>query len=135
MSGLTIGRLAKACGVGVETVRFYERKGLVKIPRQKNGSFRVYPEGDVNKILFIKRAQDLGFTLAEIAQLMELNYTKGGACAELENHVQEKLDAINAKIKSLKLMAKQLVKLKDACHKGAKEIQECQVSDCFNGRC
>ena len=71
-TNLTIAGVAKAAGVGVETVRYYERRGLVPQPRRSLGSFRHYQADHVRRIRFIKRAQDLGFTLQEIASLLRL---------------------------------------------------------------
>src|SRR5688572_29515342 len=69
---LTIAGVARAAGVGVETVRYYERRGLVSQPKRGLGSFRHYQPGHIHRIRFIKRAQDLGFTLQEIASLLKL---------------------------------------------------------------
>ncbi|WP_040768411.1 MerR family transcriptional regulator, partial [Novipirellula maiorica] len=66
MAGFTIGKVAKASGVGVETIRFYQRSGLINEPTPIRTSFREYPAATVDRIRFIKRAQNLGFTLAEI---------------------------------------------------------------------
>ena len=70
--GLTIGSLAKAAGVNVETVRYYQRLGLIEEPRKPTGGQRSYPESTVAKLAFIRRAQQLGFTLAEIGELARL---------------------------------------------------------------
>lgn len=72
MEKITIGKLAEMAGVGVETVRFYQRKNLLREPKA-NGAFRTYNEEDAQRINFIKRAQDLGFTLNEVKELLELN--------------------------------------------------------------
>ena len=71
-SALTIGHLARAANVGIETVRYYQRKALLPIPEIKSGAFRFYPAQLVDRIRFIKRAQDLGFSLDEIATLLAL---------------------------------------------------------------
>jgi MerR family transcriptional regulator, copper efflux regulator len=72
MSTLTIGQVAKEAGVGVETLRYYEREGLVKEPPRRDSGYRQYPEDVVKRIHFIKRAQELGFSLKEIAELLAL---------------------------------------------------------------
>src|SRR6266568_3121827 len=72
MSTLTIGQVAKEAGVGVETLRYYEREGLVKEPPRRVSGYRQYPEDVVKRIHFIKRAQELGFSLKEIAELLAL---------------------------------------------------------------
>ncbi len=66
MNGLTIGRLAKQAGLGIETVRFYERQGLIDPPPRTDSNYRIYPEEEVNRLKFIKRAKDLGFTLKKL---------------------------------------------------------------------
>jgi len=71
MRGFTIGKVAKAAGVGVETIRFYEKKGLIEQPPSQ-GTYRTYPKTVVGRIRFVKRAQELGFTLAEIRELLSL---------------------------------------------------------------
>ncbi|GAB4287220.1 MAG: hypothetical protein Kow0092_40310 [Deferrisomatales bacterium] len=81
--GLTIGRVAEAAGVGVETVRFYERKGLIEQPEKPMFGRRTYPPETVGRIRFIRRAKDLGFTLREIAELLELRVDPGKSCAEV----------------------------------------------------
>ncbi len=72
MIRLTIGRLARAAGVHVETVRYYQRRGLISVPPRPTGSVRHYPQTAVGQLRFIKRAQDIGFSLAEIKQLLRL---------------------------------------------------------------
>ena len=67
---LTIGRLAQIADVGVETIRYYERRGLIRQPRATAGAFRVYPQDTIGRIHFIRRAKELGFTLSEIAELL-----------------------------------------------------------------
>ncbi len=71
-AGLTIGDVAGAAGVGVETIRYYERRGLVPQPRRTTGAYRRYGAGHVDRVRFIKRAQTLGFSLEEVATLLEL---------------------------------------------------------------
>jgi DNA-binding transcriptional MerR regulator len=66
MNGLTIGRLAKQVGLGIETVRFYERQGLIEPPPRTDSNYRIYPEEEVTRLKFIKRAKNLGFNLNEI---------------------------------------------------------------------
>ena len=70
MNGLTIGRLAKQAGLGIETVRFYERQGLIAPPPRTDSNYRIYPEEEVSRLKFIKRAKDLGFTLKEIKEVI-----------------------------------------------------------------
>lgn len=112
---LTIGRLAKAAGVNVETVRYYQRVGLVAEPVKPLEGFRVYPEDTVDRIRFIKRAQKLGFSLQDIAHLLELG---DGHCDDVREQAEAKLAKIEAQIKDLQAMRKTLKTLISQCNAG-----------------
>lgn len=131
----TIGKLAKDAGVGVETVRFYERKGLLKQPKSSRGSYRTYEDEDAKRIRFIKRAQELGFTLKEVIELLELNATPKATCEDLRVRTVAKLSEIDQKIKDLKKMKTSLKKIEDACAKSPKAVSCCRIADCFEGNC
>jgi MerR family mercuric resistance operon transcriptional regulator len=128
---LTIGALASDAGVNVETIRFYERKGLLNQPARHSSGYRQYPSEDSNRIRFIKRAQDLGFTLKEIAELLELNTDPGATCGDMRGQTERKLDEVEAKIKDLMRMKKSLKRLVDACGENKKAAQSCRILDCF----
>lgn len=129
---LTIGKLAKQSGVGVETVRFYEKKGLIQKPRRGlHGAFRTYSADDPMRIRFIKRAQDLGFTLREIKQLFDLNESKQGTCAEVKRRVDSKIEEVDAKISDLRKMKRSLQALSEACDQSKEAVACCRVMDCF----
>lgn len=130
MSNLTIGRLAEASGVGVETVRFYERKGLIQQPK-KQGSFRYYPEEYSARIRFIKRAQELGFTLKEVAELLELKIKSQTKCSAVLDKAQGKINEINEKISDLERMKKSLLKLADCCEDTSLPLSDCPILECF----
>src|SRR5258708_11178528 len=95
---LTIGRLARAAGVNVETVRYYQRRGLVAEPDRPLNSVRRYSEDSVKRIRFIKRAQDLGFTLAELANLLALE--DGRSCRETRELAGRKLAIVESRLRS-----------------------------------
>ena len=76
MGSLTIGQLAKAAGVGVETVRFYERGGLLPLPARRQSGYRQYSQDAVRRVRFIRRAKDLGFTLKEIGEVMKISESR-----------------------------------------------------------
>lgn len=130
---LTIGRLAKQAGVGVETIRFYEREGIIqRPPRRPSGAFRVYALDDALKIRFVKRAQNLGFTLKEVKQLLALNAGARATCAEVKRRADTKLAEISAKIADLKKMKRSLQALSEACGEGPVAVADCRkVADCF----
>jgi len=120
---LTIGRLAKAAEVNVETIRYYQRVGLVNEPVKPLEGFRVYPEETVNRIRFIKRAQKLGFSLQDIAHLLELG---DGHCDDVREQAEAKLAQIEAQIKDLQAMRKTLKKLITECSAG-NENDNCPI--------
>ena len=132
---LTIGKLAQSAGVNLETVRFYERKGLLKRPTSKRGAFRVYPFEYVSKIQFIKKAQEIGFTLNEIKELLVLDQNKKATCSDVASIARLKVSEVKEKINSLKLMEKSLNKIIKACEIGPNEKACCRVSDCFDSKC
>ncbi|HEX4757883.1 MAG TPA: Hg(II)-responsive transcriptional regulator [Terracidiphilus sp.] len=114
---LTIGILAKRGGVNVETIRYYQRRALLEEPTKPNGGFRRYPEEAVKRILFIKRAQTLGFTLEEIQGLLGLDELK--ACMETRGIAAHKLELIEQKIADLSKIRKALTRLVRSCDASA----------------
>jgi len=126
----TIGKLARASGVGVETVRFYERKGLVKRPPAQKG-YRTYAEEDARRIRFIKRAQELGFTLKQIKGLLELNAAPRSTCADVKRHTDAKLTEVEQKIRDLQQMKRSLRTLSSACGESKKAVANCRILNCF----
>ena len=126
MAGNTIGKLAQQAGVGVETVRFYQRRGLIQEPPTPAKGFREYPEENVDRILFIRGAKDLGFTLAEIGRLLELKVDPGKNCASVKAYALGKIALIDQKIRSLDGMRKQLARLTEACDNG-KRTSDCAI--------
>lgn len=127
---LTIGKLAKSAGVGVETVRFYERRGLLRRPA-KSGGFRVYDVEDPARIRFIKGAQDVGFSLAEAKELLELNSNPRGKCTDIRKAAERKLQEVERKIKDLNQMKRSLRALASACGTSERTAAECQLLSCF----
>ncbi|MCA9145473.1 MAG: Hg(II)-responsive transcriptional regulator [Planctomycetaceae bacterium] len=126
MNSLTIGQLAKIAGVGVETVRFYERKGLLAEPNRRPSGYRQYGEEVVNRLRFIKRAKELGFTLNEIKELLSLRLDPTTTCADVKERAEEKIDDIEAKIRTLRRMKNALVKVTKACS-GRGGTSECPI--------
>ncbi len=133
---MRIGEIAKATGVSVETIRFYERKGLIHQPaRPANGGFRTYPSDAVSRIRFVREAQDLGFSLGEINELLSLKSDPGTDCSSIRKRALIKRDEVNSKIKKLKALHKTLTALIDACPgKGA--VTFCSILNALeNGGC
>jgi MerR family mercuric resistance operon transcriptional regulator len=111
---LTIGAFAKAAGVNVETIRFYQRKGLLLEPEKPHGSIRRYGAADVTRVRFVKSAQRLGFSLDEIADLLKLE--DGTHCDEASSLAEHKLRDIQDKLADLHRMEAVLTQLVCACH-------------------
>ncbi len=112
---LTIGALAQAAGVGVETIRFYERKGLLPEPPRTPAGYRQYPGDTVDRVKFIRRAQGLGFALREISELLDLRVDEVAACGPVEAQAREKLEQVAGKIEVLRGMETALQRLVEAC--------------------
>ncbi|HTV54985.1 MAG TPA: MerR family DNA-binding protein [Terriglobia bacterium] len=115
MNALTIGKIAKGAGVGVETLRFYEREGLIKEPPRRDSGYREYPADTVDRVRFIRRAQALGFSLREIKDLMALRIERGGTCAQVKRRAETKIVDIEERIRSLQRINRVLQKLVSAC--------------------
>ncbi len=111
---LTIGAFAKASGVNVETIRFYQRRGLLPEPDKPYGSIRRYGAVDVIRVRFVKSAQRLGFSLDEIAELLKLD--DGAHCDEASRLAESKLQDVRKKIADLARMETVLSELVHACH-------------------
>jgi len=122
----TIGNLATLAGVGVETVRFYEREGLIAKPPRTESGYRQYPQEAVARVLFTKRAKELGFTLKEIKELLSLRVDPKTDCCEVIKRAKEKVADIKQKIADLEKMEGALKKLTAAC-KGKGPITECAI--------
>ena len=117
MSALTIGGLADEAGVNVETIRYYQRRGLMPEPDKPAHGYRRYDATTVKRVRFIKRAQALGFTLEEIGGLLELD--EALACAETRELASHKLEAIETKLADLAAMRRALMTLLRQCDAGA----------------
>ncbi len=115
MASLTIGQLAQRAGVGVETVRFYEREGLIPEPPRRPSGYRDYSPETVARIVFIRRAKDLGFTLKEINELLELRVRPRRNCAQVKQSAETKIAGIDGKITALRRMRRALKGLTRAC--------------------
>jgi len=120
---LTIGRLAKLVGVNTETVRYYQRIGLIDEPATPLGGFRKYSYKTAESIIFIKRAQRLGFSLQEIADLLKISEGKigEGNCAEVRIHAEKKRNKIDSQIRDLQALRDTLNQLISECNAGKNE--------------
>ena len=126
MKLMTIGNVSKQSGIGVETVRFYEKSGLINEPPRTESGYRQYPPNTVVRIQFIKRAKELGFTLKEIKELLNLRLDPMTSCDDVRQVAEEKLKNILAKIQSLQGIEKALGELIGACAVGGPD-GECPI--------
>ncbi len=122
-SSLTIGRLAKAASVNIETIRHYQRRGLINEPEKPLTGFRQYPIEIIERIRFIKRAQHLGFSLKEIQDLLLLGDEH---CSDVRSLAEEKRKNINAQVKGLLTVQSALDELIDAC-KTDSSLKQCAL--------
>jgi MerR family transcriptional regulator, copper efflux regulator len=123
---LTIGHLAKEAGINLETVRYYERQGLVPKPPRSASGYRMFPADTARRLRFIRRAQELGFTLREIRELLSLRVSPRTTSAEIRERAKAKIADIQSKIKSLEAMKNTLRKLTNSCA-GCGPIAECPI--------
>ena len=121
----TIGRLAKRAGVGIDTVRFYERRGLLPQPQRTASGYRLYSEDTINRIRFVRKAKQLGFTLDEIENLLELQ-DHGGRKSAVKAITTRKLEQIDAKIADLSRMRAVLETLAAECT-GKGSVSTCPI--------
>jgi MerR family mercuric resistance operon transcriptional regulator len=115
MDGFTIGELARQANVHVETLRYYERRGLIPKPHRTVSNYRVYSSENLRRVKFIKQAQGLGFSLKEIKKLLALRATPRARCADVRGYATHKIEDIDAKIRSLARMHRTLEKLIAEC--------------------
>lgn len=133
MNGMTIGQLAKKSGIGVESIRFYERCGLILQPERPSSGFRRYPEDVLARLQFIRGAKDLGFSLREIAELLALRRHPGDSCQAVRAQAETKVGEIDMKIRALRQMRGELMNLVDSCS-GRGLISACPILDSFEKR-
>ena len=126
MNTFTIGKVAKQAGLGVETIRFYERTGLLEEPPRDDSGYRQYPPEAVVKLRFIKKAKQLGFSLQEIGELFSLRQNQNATCGDVKMRAEEKINNIEEKIRALTRMKEALTEL--TCHcSGDGPVNECPI--------
>jgi MerR family mercuric resistance operon transcriptional regulator len=130
---MTIGKLANTSGVSVETIRFYERKGILQQP-ERIGTFRHYSTEYVSRIHFIKRSQELGFTLKEAKELMDLRISRNAKCSDVLSKTSEKISEITKKIEDLEKMKRSLKGLINCCEDSSLPLSDCRIFECFMKR-
>lgn len=132
--GMTIGRAARQAGVGVETIRFYERRGLIdQPPRPHNGGYRFYDDAVVERIRFIRQAQELGFSLHEIEELLSLRADPAADCADVRAQAVAKRKEVDGKIAQLRNIRAALDELIAICPGGG-ALKSCTIIDALSGQ-
>lgn|GEM_PF-230828 len=127
MNEMTISKAARKAGVGVETIRFYERRELIEQPRRPIGTgFRTYPVETVQRIQFIRQAQELGFSLREIQELLSLRADPAADCADVRQQALGKLEEVNHKVAQLEKIRSALEELIAACP-GSGALRVCSI--------
>jgi MerR family mercuric resistance operon transcriptional regulator len=129
MDGMTRGEVAEKAGVNPETLRYYERKDLIPKPPRSDGGFRLYDDSYVERLRFIRRAKDLGFTLAEIKDLLELRVDDEATCRDVKAQADEKIEEVEEKIRALQRIRNALTQLAAACEDSQGPTSECPILD------
>lgn len=133
MDGLTIGRVARSAGLAIDTVRYYEREGLLQKPARTSSGYRQYPADAVARLRFIRQAKELGFTLSEIRELLALKVAPGKSCAHVRARAEAKIADIEQRVAQLNRMKRALAKLAAACS-GRGPTSECPILDAMEAR-
>jgi MerR family mercuric resistance operon transcriptional regulator len=126
MTTLTIGKAARAAGVNVETIRFYERRGLIQQPPKPYDGYRLYAAETVSRIRFIRRAQEIGFSLREIEELLSLKADPAADCGDVRERARAKVAAVNDKIAELERVRAALHEVIAACP-GRGALRACSI--------
>ena len=126
MTLLNIGQVAKLTGVTVETVRFYEKQGLIAVPQRTNAGDRQYPLDTVKRVQFIQRAKEVGFTLKDIGELLALRQKPGTSCADIKLRATQKIGEVDQKIHDLNRIRDALERMVLKCS-GRGKLSECPI--------
>lgn len=126
---LTIGKLAAATGTNVETIRYYERAGLIPPPARTEGNYRSYRRDDVARLRFIRRTRDLGFSLEQIRALLSISGQREGDCGSVDAIATEHLFEVDRKIADLTALRRELADAVASCAGGS--VSECRILEAF----
>jgi len=128
---LRTGEVAARAGVNIQTLRYYERRGLIPEPERRASGYRNYPPHAVSIIRFIKRAQELGFTLTEVEELLRIRSNEAASCAEVRAAAQAKIEDIENRLKSLRAMKRALGILVSSC-RSERSVRECPILEALD---
>jgi MerR family mercuric resistance operon transcriptional regulator len=128
----TIGQVAKETGIGIETIRYYERMKLMPQPKRSSSGYRQYCPRCVQRLKFIKNAKELGFSLKEISSFLSLRVKDKSKCADVKKRTDYKIEEINEKIKRLQEIKCSLKRLSNKCINGNAPLSQCPILEEFN---
>ncbi len=128
MKQLKIGQVAKQSGLTVETVRYYEQRGLIPEPQRLDSGYRVYPESILTRLNFINRCKDLGFSLQEISELLSIQIDPDNSSALVKEQVEHKISLVKEKISELQKLQDSLEQLSGMCC-GEGSVSDCPIID------
>lgn len=129
MANLTIGKLSEATGVKVETIRYYERAGLIAAPARTPGNYRAYAIQDLERLRFIRRTRDLGFTLEEVRAMLDLSGQRDRSCGTIDAIATKHLDEVDRKITDLQGLRRELSAIISSCAGGT--VGDCRILEAF----
>ena len=129
MTHLTIGKFSKETGTTVETIRYYERVGLIAAPARTNGNYRAFRSDDLERLRFIRRTRDLGFSLDEIRALLDMAVERDRDCAQVDDLANRHLLKIDRKIADLTALRRELAGVISSCAGGT--VAECRILQAF----
>ena len=130
---LSIGQVAKKAQIGIETIRYYERMGLIEKPARKASGYRQYHPQVISRLQFIRRAKELGFTLDEITDLLKLRHDARSSAKDVKNRVENKILKVEEKIKQLQRIKRGLKELAQSCS-GKGSLDQCPIINSLEGK-
>jgi Cu(I)-responsive transcriptional regulator len=126
----TIGELARQTGTKAETIRYYEKIGLLGVPMRSAGNYRAYSEADAQRLRFVRRSRELGFSIEQIRELMAFSSHGQSDCSTVDNVVKSHVEDIEGKIRDLQALRNELTRMIGSCPGGS--IAECRILDALD---
>jgi len=119
--GVQIGKVSQQTGLSVDTIRYYEKEHLLREPQRSEGGYRLYSERDIEHLLFVRKAQELGFTLAEIRELLVVQDERTEACTHVRELLQNRLGSVRQKIEDLRKLESHLQEAQAKCEEALRD--------------
>jgi MerR family mercuric resistance operon transcriptional regulator len=133
VKGLTTGQVAKRAAVNLQTIRYYQQRGLLPDPPRSASGYRCFTDDAVRRVRFVKRGQELGFSLEELKELLELRVQPGASCAQVRQRAEAKVVNIDERIRVLRAMRKALKRLADSCT-GRGPVSVCPILESLDAK-